>query len=85
MVVDDAREDLLARTVLARDEHGEVHRCYFQGYFDGSVEGFARADNVVTLFGALDVFFAHKYNIFCLGLAKVLISFYICNFKIWKP
>ena len=37
VVVDDAREHLLARTILASNEHGEVNGGNLQGYLYGAV------------------------------------------------
>ena len=53
IVVDDARDDFLADTTLADDEHAEVSRRHLQGDVEHVVQRIAVAHDVVPLLDAL--------------------------------
>ena len=61
VVVNDAREHLFARAVLARNQHGEVHGGNLHGDFQGAVECLAVAYDAVFLLNILKVEACHIF------------------------
>ena len=48
--MNDLREELLAGSAFAGYQNRQVGRCDLYGHFEGTVEGFARADYAESLF-----------------------------------
>ena len=60
--MDDLREELLAHTALARDEHRQVGRSHTQGHLQRPVEERRGADDAEALFYGRDV--CHLFVLF---------------------
>jgi hypothetical protein len=55
VLVDDAREDILAHTTLTGDEDGEVGGGHLEGLVEGHQQLGVVADDIIALFESLNV------------------------------